>query len=35
MAGRVEPNLSRPIQYTEKRVINRGRELRRDNDDYK
>ena len=35
MAGRVEPNLSRPVQYTEKRVINRGRELRRDNDDYK
>ena len=35
MASRVEPNLSRPIKYTEKRNINRGRELRRDNDDYK
>ena len=35
MAGRVEPNLSRPIEYTEKKKINRGRELRRDNDDYK
>ena len=35
MASRVEPNLSRPIQYTEKNKINRGRELRRDNDDYK
>jgi len=35
MAGRVQPNLSRPIEYTEKKKINRGRELRRDNDDYK
>ena len=36
MAGRVvEPNLPRPIEYTEKNKINRGRELRRDNDNYK
>tara|TARA_A100001515_G_scaffold40000_1_gene31419 strand:+ start:60 stop:902 length:843 start_codon:yes stop_codon:yes gene_type:complete len=35
MANRTEPNLPRPIEYTEKRKINRGRELRRDNDDYK
>ena len=32
MAGRTEPNLPRPIEYTEKKKINRGRELRRDND---
>ena len=35
MANRTEPNLPRPIEYTDKRKINRGRELRRDNDDYK
>jgi len=36
MAGRnVEPKLSRPIEYTTKRKVNRGRELRRDNDSYK
>ena len=35
MASRTEPNLPRPIEYTEKKKINRSRELRRDNDDYK
>ncbi len=36
MASRqVEPNLPRPIQYTDKRAVNRSRELRRDNDNYK
>ena len=35
MASRTEPNLPRPIGYTDKRKINRSRELRRDNDDYK
>ena len=35
MASRTEPNLPRPIEYTEKKKINRGRELRRDNDNYK
>ena len=35
MAGRTEPNLPRPIEYTDKKKINRGRELRRDNDNYK
>ena len=36
MAGRtIEPKLPRPIEYTDKRKINRSRELRRDNDDYK
>lgn len=35
MATRTEPNLPRPIEYTEKKKINRARELRRDTDDYK
>ena len=35
MASRTEPKLPRPIEYTDKRKINRSRELRRDNDDYK
>ena len=36
MAGRqVEPKLSRPIEYTEKRKVNRSRELRRDDDSLK
>ena len=36
MASRnIEQKLPRPIEYTEKRTINRSRELRRDNDDYK
>jgi len=36
MASRqVEPKLSRPIEYTEKRKVNRSRELRRDNDNLK
>ena len=35
MAGRGEPNLPRPIEYTEKKKIDRSRELRRDNDNFK
>tara|TARA_Y100000592_G_scaffold76887_1_gene120454 strand:- start:1248 stop:2129 length:882 start_codon:yes stop_codon:yes gene_type:complete len=35
MANRTEPKLARPIDFTEKNKINRGRELRRDTDDYK
>jgi hypothetical protein len=35
MASRTAPNLPRPIEYTDKTKINRGRELRRDTDDYK